>query len=139
MNDPSNSSVIRENNADESTTPMFHSLFGDDAYVLDDIWKSNMKITQLKTHEERMALIFNNQKRFQQLQEKWDEEERTRRRNEEREKLSERIRQEEHYRDARKRLHKQLTITEKSWFQKFFDLTLPGQVYSLYSYLKSLK
>lgn len=140
LSGPSNSNVIRNSDTNASTElPILHSLFGDDAFVLDDIWKSSMKITDLKTHEERMALIFDNQKRFEQLQQKWDEEERTRQRNyEEREREIERTRLEHHYIDAQERPRKPLTETEVPWYQKLFDVTLPGQVYALYSYLKSL-
>lgn len=141
LSDPSNSNVIRANNTGDSTDfSGLHSLFGDDGVVLEEIWKDTMKITDVETQEERFSLLSNNLKKLDQLRRKWDEEERAQKRNQE-----ERIRkqQEKFNRDMQRRRElehrERLKNNEKSWYQTLFDVTLPGQIYSLYSYLKSFK
>lgn len=144
MSDPSNSNAIGTNNTVENQIVSgIHTVFGDDGSVLEDIWKSSMKSPDLQTEEERFAVISDNLKRIDELARKWVEEgwKRTEEKYEREE--VERKRQETYSRNKQRqrelKYERGLPGNAEPWYKTLFQVTLPGQIYSLYSYLKSSK
>ncbi|KAJ6608974.1 hypothetical protein Bhyg_17986 [Pseudolycoriella hygida] len=132
LNYPIFCNVIRGSNVEPDDT-VIRNLQGQiksDFLAFVDMWEDFSELPDFETRKERYSLLANSFQKLNQLIQKLDEGKFRIRQQEERRKWE---------RDEMKRreFENDEQLNEKQWYHHLFSITLPGQLYSIFSYFKS--